>query len=445
VTTDYATLKGDCIISGAVEFSGAPPRGARKPVGAQDIVKIVHEVIRDPLVAPAGLHFCGYEIIGILNIGNLALNFPIYFEHCTMTDFLEFSGIKCSALGFQGCILRKGIDLRNARVHGYVLMNNNFTCHGPLLMRDAKIEGSLEFQTASFLYSDSLGGHKSKDADGECCSLSRVSCDSFYWMDLAQKPKGKVNLRDMTTRSFRHKITSDRALDDWPDKGKLILDGFNYQRFDECSPQQALKWLNLQDRQDRVTINSLSNLAKAYTNEHQKQSAQIILSQLKRAEIQRIQNPFLRWINFVIFWFIGFGAQLQKPLAIFVILVLMHFSATLVLRDRNMTQPNINDILTEDCLRGPSEICKPANIKNWKSGGKHSNEDIYLPKGYPDFNAALFTTESVFPFFDFHQRKYWEFSNPLINFLMTVISTFSLFISGVFVGGITGILTVRAE
>lgn len=437
----FDELKQDCVLRGKVEFGVPRENGKHRKIKADILARFIRYCIGKPNEVLGGLHFRYYEIDGTLHLSNVDLDFPLYFDNCIFNDFIEFSPMSSKALGFMGSTLHKGIDMRDAHIKGYLLMNNGFTCHGPLLLRDAVIEKSLEFQQSSLLYAGQKDWHKGDHANKECCSLSRVRCSVFYWEKLATKPRGIVNLRDFSTRTFKNDLEEDEKLNNWPEKGQLILDGFEYSRFSQCSPTQAMKWIHLQKD---VTTSSLSNLAKSYSNENLKQNSDIVLAALKKIEVGQIKNPIIRALNLTIFASIGYGAKLQRPLVILAFIFSMHLGATYALNKYGFLQPNINEFMSESCINGTSEDCKADKLQHWKklTHGTPS-EDIYLPSRYPAFKPTLYSLEAFFPFFDFHQRKYWEFSNSGINALMGLVSACGIFISGIFVGGITGFLSPK--
>ncbi|MCV0425745.1 MAG: hypothetical protein K5905_09740 [Roseibium sp.] len=400
--------------------------------------------------APAvdvGLKLPRFNVHGDLILANITLPFPIYFEECKFDGFIEFWSSSCRSVAMYGCELEKGMDLRSSKIDGNLMLRKGFVCNGPLLLRDCTITQTLDLTDARFAYAGT-GGYKGSDADGEAISLSRTKANALYWKSVRFPGGGKANLRDVSVKSFVNDIAASK-LESWPGAGNLILDGFKYDRMTDCASDVMLNWIDLQKK---VSMSSLANLASAYSNLNSKQNAEIVLVELKKLEIGQVRNVVSRLLQRTVFWLVGYGIYPVRALFVFLLMFFVFLVLAYVAKSQNWIAPNVNSFISNACFTGLSASCDEKKLADLQQiefepcvFGKSCAVTRFIPKHYPEYNPIVFSLEAFFPFVDFGQKKFWEFSNTVVRFLMLLLSYMAIFVGGVFVGGITGILTPRSK
>jgi len=68
-----------------------------------------------------------------------------------------------------------------------------------------------------------------------------------------------------------------------------------------------------------------------------------------------------------------------------------------------------------------------------------------VPPTYPEFSPLAYSLESFFPFVSFDQRRYWEPHTLSLQIILSAIAGVGLFLGGVFVGSVSGLLSPRVE
>lgn len=432
-------LLDQIVITGASPV-GKPPVDSRqaKVLDSRILMEIVDDAISGSIKPHAGLHFSKFKFDGILNLSSRTINFPIYFESCIFEEFVEMWCLKCKTLSFSGTILLRGADLRSSEIDGGLFLRDGFRCFGPLLLRDMNVTQTIDLQKAELLYSGGASYPKHADADGESISLSRTTATALYWKDLISRPQGKVNLRDVKTKIFQTDLATDPLFASWPSSGQLILEGFHYGRMTSIPTERALKWLQLQGD---ITTSSLSSLAESYKQENLLGNYRTVMSEIRKKEILQIEQYFIRYIVFLFFYFIDFGARPQRAIYIVLFVMSLHVLGVAIIDFRKGIGPNVNEMLSDSCFSGTNPSCDAAALSRYKKIILASEEGVverYVPHGYPKFDALMFSIENFVPFIDTGQRKYWQVEDIKFRLFLSIMAPLALFISGIFVGSISG-------
>lgn len=389
----------------------------------------------------SGLRMKKLRIEGNLHLENFSVPFPIHFIQCKFTGVLYIWRVSAKTFSFVGSKLHKGADARTSEFDGHVLMREGFVSDGPILLRDCTIKGTLDCSESSFLYDGISPSELKSDAEGDAFGFSRGSATALYWRKLESQPVGKINFRDAYVKSFVHNLDSDERLKSWPRKGNLIIDGFQYNRIDHVDFGKAISWLNLQPS---PTPSSFAALARAFARDNLREDAENALIERKKIEINSIENTVIRIVQKFFYFLIGYGKQPERALFFLLIIMLSHFLSVSVLSNNNKFQPAIATSLLEPCFLGTGPECKK-NISDWRrieiSGD--TPEYRYVPKIYPEISPVQYTIESFIPMIDFSQRRYWEPISSACKVMLSFLAAFGIFLGGVFVGGISGVLTPR--
>ena len=389
----------------------------------------------------SGIRSPGLTIIGDLHLENFSIPFPLFFDGCRFIGDLHIWGMKAATISLDRSQIEGGIDIRGTELDGNLLMRDGIVVLGPVIARDMKISGSAEFERASFLYNGIADNVFAVAAQGGAFSFSRSLCRGFYWRDFPVKPSARVTLRDVYTTSFVHDLDENPPLRSWPDPGKLILDGFRYDRIEQCDYRRAIDWLQLQPN---FTASSYTNLANAFSNVNLNNESEHILAEFKHEEIRQTHNKLKRYILQLVYWVVGYGLRPQRALFFLACLFLLHVGSVWYWQKANEMHPAVNDMLLEPCFYGPSPDCTK-NINSWIKVKYASGETRYIPHDYPELHPIQYSLEAFLPFFDLRQRQYWEPASAAANVALSSMAALGIFLGGLFVGAISGLLAPRAQ
>ena len=392
----------------------------------------------------SGLRMRELTIVGDLRLGNYDIPFPLHFADCWFDGVLHLWQLRARTLAFRGCAFEKGADFRSSQLSGHLILRDGFSSTGPFIARDMNITGQVDITEAVFAYAGDESLELAGAAQGESFGFSRSKCAALYWRNLMEPPKGTINFRDAHVGAFVHDLDMNPALRSWPrpGEGQVILDGFRYERIDQCSVDRGLGLLRLQKT---FSANSYTNLARGFKRLGLLQSAEDILSELKKREIASISSPLRRWLNKFTFGVIGYGKSPGVALILFLVMFLGLFALTYASAEVGWIEPSVNEMLLEPCFFGPSKVCG-AKVQSWrKIHIMPTGQTRWLPPQYPEFSPLEYSMDSFFPIFTFDQRKYWEPSTTMLQILFSLISIFGIFLGGLFVGSVSGFLTPRVD
>ena len=159
----------------------------------------------------------------------------------------------------------------------------------------------------------------------------------------------------------------------WPEKGKLLLDGFEYGALGPKSPQtskERLKWLRLQP-EEFFSLQPYEQLAKVFRNSGRESDARAVLiaKQEDLREHGKLNRPTWLW-NWFLGKTIGHGYQSERAILIIIIFWLI----------------GSGFFYWADCLG----VMRP------------TKENFF-----PSFNAFVYSLDAFIPFINLHQEDYW--------------------------------------
>jgi len=426
----------------------------RVAIPASYVVKAVREARKTGQETFSGLRMRDLTIEGDLRLESYEIPFPLHFIDCWFTGEIYLWQAKTRSLVFRGCRFEKGADLTGTKIDGHLILRDGFVSDGPIVARDMRVEGQIDMSGASFAYRPSGDADKdaaqfglAKRADGECFGFSRSQASALYWRHFASKPEGIVTLRDVHVGTFMHDLPSDPDFPSWPPKGKLLLDGFRYDRMasEEKEPltvERAVAWLDLSTG---FSDDAYVNLARAYKKNSQIEAAEDVLTALKKREIQNMKFSGRKIFYGSTYWAIGYGKTPSFALLLLALLFAVSVGASYLLQATGYIEPSVNEFLLEPCYYYKPPQCEKSKFI-WKPITVNpGTQTRYVPEPYPAFSPMAYALESFVPVLNFDQKKYWEPSTLLIQGLFALISALGIFLGGVFVGGISGFLTPRAS
>jgi hypothetical protein len=418
----------------------APTAPLPAEIDAEYIRRAVLEVAKNPNSdAQRGLRIERTTIRGALHLENLDVTVPIFFRECWFEQALRVWLMRGRTLSFEACTLKDGAELRGARIAGHLLLRNS-RVEGPIVARDMKVEGQVDLSGSTLIYEGGAHSELASIADRECFGFSRSTAASLYWRDMAAKPQGRVVLRDAQVGSFVHDL-SRNGLESWPERGSVVLDGFQYNRLDQMSAEQGLAWLDLQGE---FVASSYSMLARGFHRLNLSQATEDVLSALKKREIAQMRSPVRRWANHLVFGAIGYGKSPSHALVIVLVLFLAHFGTSSFLSSHRMMQPVVNEFLLEPCFISPINACD-RDTSDWLAVNVAGVGERRVPPTYPAFSPLAYSLESFLPVVQFDQRRYWEPSRLWLRILLSALAGIGLFLGGVFVGSVSGLLSPKVE
>ncbi|MCI4665304.1 MAG: hypothetical protein MRY74_11340 [Neomegalonema sp.] len=193
-----------------------------------------------------GVRLKGAVILGALDLEGCRLERPLSLADCWFKERIILRDAETRTLSFDGCRLnsdnREKIALagQRLRVRGALQFRNLCEARGQVALERAIIDGDLICNGARFI----APGDMALRLTG-----AEVRGGLFFRLgpgvDIQDYKmfEGSLVLTDATAKTL---IDDERC---WPDKGRLILDGFAYQRISWASPtdfRARRRWLKLQ-------------------------------------------------------------------------------------------------------------------------------------------------------------------------------------------------------
>lgn len=429
------------VVSLDVRLDGGAGRSedglAQARVPAHYVRRAVIDCISGRYEIRSGLSIDDMTFYGDLNLSNLSVPFPIFFKGCHFEGLIAFNGVNGRTLGFDGCHLSKGLDLRNSSISGHLFLRNGFSTTGPLLLRDSTISGTVEVRRAKF---EIAADDRIDASEGEVFAFSRAKATSLFWMDVQLLDASKVTLRDASVQALRHDMAT-RGLDCWPPKGNLVIDGFQYVRMDDCPLETLLKWLSLQPT---PSSSAFSNAATALERQGLIEQADQVKAQLKRAEVGKYKSGLRRQLARIVLSIIDYGSSPSRALVAMLVLMISFVVTVESLYKLNLMAPAYDNMLLESCFYGPDTPCSN-KVKEWRKIHIGNKVVRYLPPDYPRLSSVEYTIESFVPFIDFNQKRFWVPARQYLRVCLGVMSLIGMFLGSLFLASITGVLSPRSK
>lgn len=457
-----------------------PKEEAAKPV-ARPAERVPAGYIRRAIIAHlegkrvirSGIKATGTCFTGDLRLENLEIGFPLFFNDCVFEGAIYGGGARTKTLSFTGSTLRQGADLRNARIDGHLFLRGPFEAAGPLILRDMKIDGTLDLTGGRFLYrADVPIGPFAAAARGDCLGLSRAEATALLWSGrpppgtgehraevVALGPQGLVTLRDLKVRAFRHDLNESNGLKTWPEPGKLVLDGFTYERIDDAPRETLLQWLRLQDKDEadlppedaraeqgrKRPIPSPApyfQLASVLEKQGRKDDAARIRAQVRRNEVESYGQP-KRFLSQTFFWTVDYGASPWRALGLMFGLFVAFLASVAWLNASGRMAPAADGLIKDPCYYGASTCREDLGVWQQVRLAAPSPAIRYLPPDYPRLTPLEYGLESFVPVFNFGQRQHWEPASTSVRLILALIAFLGIFLGSLSAAAVSGLLMPR--
>lgn len=402
------------------------------------------------LVDPRGIQIRGARITGDLDLSSTNVLFPLLLSGCHLEQRLRLQWAKMPLLSLASS-WTKAIDADGLKLEDDIFLASGFHTEGGVRLLGATIGGSLDADGGRFknLNGNALNAERMKvtggvflrsafSADGtvqlhgaeikgylvvDDAWLDALDLESahitgsFFWRNIHQDHhpdfpdkewKPSLDLTDAKVGSLLDQAVS------WPEKGRLRLDGFVYDRI-RAGPTDAkarLRWLRLQPDELGFRPQPYEQLIAVLRRMgHEHQVAKVAIAKQKDLRKRGHLGP-LGWIRS---WFlcllVGYG---YKPLRAFGWLALLVLIGTCVFtraHSANVLVPSDKEAYESDqAVKAP------------------------LPHYYPQFNAFVYSLDVIFPF-DLGEKSHWRLiekqSCDLLYWIFEGYSLFQLFIGWV--------------
>jgi hypothetical protein len=308
------------------------------------------------------------------------------------------------------------LTVEGAKIEGAVLLRNGFSAEGEVRLYHASVGGNLDCDHGSF-----------KNANGVALTASLAKIERAVFLNDGFTPVGRVTLDSVTVVGDFDITNAQLAGADmdmqrarvgtlrgepatWPKPGKLLLDGFLYERLagafigtSHRAKQQRkpalgnLEWLRLQATDDTFSPQPYKHLAKVLREQGQEAAAQDILIGLEDDrqkhghlnEAQRVWGSVSKWTMkygyqpLRALWFIGFFVFLG-----FLVFGWAYQSGELVPSDKE-AYASFAQVPTGDLPRATKKVSQ-------------------LPGSYEGFCALVYSFDTFVPIIDLGQRSRWK-------------------------------------
>jgi len=236
-------------------------------------------------------------------------------------------------------------------------------------------------------------------ADGGVSFVSSEVKGYFAWYNVVPADSTWLSFQSAKLATLSDQETS------WPARGRLFLDGFTYERLEEDSPIERVKWLRLQ-RSDRFLPQPYEQLAFVLRNMGHERLARAVMIEKNRdhARFLSEHGGWSRFLTYEWWWYnvlgalIGYGYRPILPFGISLVVVVIGWGV----------------------FRAGKKLMSPTSDTAEKISA---------------FSALLYSIESFIPLFRLDQAANWE---PNVNrhehFVVPLFGK-SVPISGKFVRG----------
>jgi len=302
----------------------------------------------------------------------------------------------------------RSLSAHSISVKGNVYMRKGFQALGEISFSGATIDGNLEGTAGKFRGEMNL----------ESTSVKGV----LMWKNIVEPAELRLNLANASIRTIADDSRS------WPTFGRLLLDGFVYERFAGHAPKDAasrLEWLALQET---FMPQPYRQLAKVFREEGENDAAIQVLIALER-HLHRRENR--HWYNQlwskVLDCTIGYGYRPGKALKWLAGVVMVGFAFyVLGYYSRDITPI---DKGAYDTFRAIHQV----------------------PAHYERFHALIYSIENTLPFVRLGQIDRWQVDpNPRVLAQVILAGALRWFrwiqilsgwiLSTLFIAGVTGIV-----
>ena len=267
---------------------------------------------------------------------------------------------------------RDALNACGVKVKGDVFLNEGFHAQGEVALPGADIGGNLECTGGNF---------ENKEGDALCAERMKVE-GNFSWKTW-ERPVGAIDLLHAKVGQL-----SDNR-ESWPEKGKLLIDGFEYDALaPDATPKTAeerLEWIRLQ-KPTPFKPQPYEQLAKVFrAMGHESDARNVLVA--KQEDLRKYGKlSRLAWFaNLLLAVTIGHG---WKPImAILYIITIVSLGS-----------------LFFWCAE-ETKVMQPSKERVYMS--KEYKKDGAVPSTYPKFNHWVYSVDTFVPFVNLHQENYW--------------------------------------
>lgn len=299
------------------------------------------------------------------------------------------------------------LNAHGVKVQGDVFLRNGFHATGEASLLGAEIGGPLSCENARF-----------EKVDGDALNAQGAGIDTLLFRDV-EIPSGRVDLNAAHIGSLVDDLAS------WPEGGRVILDGFTYDRIigGATDSKARLDWLSRGDRWKGTFFpQPYTQLAKVLRDMGHERGARDVLfvrdekiaaEEWKRAHREldgtwpkawaSLKADFRKFVNGLSHLLIDYG---HRPLkALWGLMGLWLFATILAhwVETQGDMVPNSDVILTSDNWASVHQADHPAQA--WRQ----------TPEGqsWESFNRYAWAADVVIPILDFGQTEAWAPSTNL--------------------------------
>ena len=413
--------------------------GASGKIPAAYLTRALREDSAKILQSRGYLSSVGYTFDGDLHLEGMAVPFAVFLMRCRFLGDIHMWRMKAKTLSFNGSIFELGADFRSTSLEGHLLMRG-LSVSGPLIVRDMVISGAADFSGSDFRFDGSGTSSLINAASNEAVGFSRSTAQMLYWRNLRKKPRAVVNFRDAYVKTFMHDLDQDPELRSWPRQSLVVLDGFRYDRIEQCEPERAIRWIKLQPQ---FVASAYAALAQAYANLRLDQSAQEVMIAFKQEEISRFPSAVKKAFYRGVFFAVGYGQRPGRALLILTILFLLHVAISTTIWRFNLMEPSSDKLAFDPCYYTQGPKCKNSALP-WR-GIKLQDEVRYVPADYPEFSEPEFSARAFAPFIFRSADASWDPRQGVVRIVLSILSATGMLMAGLFFGSLSGLLSPKIK
>ena len=381
-------------------------------------------------IDPLGLRVENATIASALGLDFCQLPFRLRFRHCAFQGRLYFSSAELPGLDLFDCETEDGIFADGLRVRGDVFLRK-LEAKGKLRFVGARIDGDLDCSGAALtaegtpLVADGaniaggvflagklfcsgkvrfLGAQIGGDMVCSGSWIRTLSCDharlagTLFWTSMRGPESRSLDLLEASVKTLHDDSLS------WPAPGNLAVKGLEYRDLAHhespsgeflsgggMAPQRPLKakervrWLDLQDDEDRPDPQAWMWMAKLFKEKGQDGDARRVLLSYRRRQADAGSRVF--WLPRVALALLSW-----EPLLVLVpFLLILCWGGTLYQRARDWQEivPTASNVF----IQGAAEA-QPAEMDQYTHA-------------YPVFNPWIYTLENELPLVKFGMDDKW--------------------------------------
>jgi hypothetical protein len=417
-------------------------------ISGEYLADLLRAAMRKDVVFAKGLRLRHCRITGMFDIEALSADFPLYMQDCVFEGTVILRHIHVDSLILEGSQFWQVVDARDACITGQIVARRCIF-RRPLLLRDCTVTGQANFLGASFHYTQAdaqdVRNQMEEHAWGQAFSFARSVAGSFKWIRVGLSRDAVIDLSDAKIGSFLCDLSEPEFAKTWPAPGNLILQGFRADRIgrDDAdgnnSPERIVRWLELAPR---FTPSAYRSVAAALGNDGLSRGREVVLAALQNREVDNIEAFAKRCFYRIILGVTDYGRKASRPLYGAAACFLLAVGICWQCQNKGLIEPSQSDLMIENC-HFSMRNCDKKDV-GWRPiliNPMH--ERRYVPRSYPGFSPIAFSIERFVPILKLRQVDSWDFTIDWIGYLHRALASIALFLGGVFIGTVSGLLQPR--